>query len=440
MSQTAAPTSASAGGSERQQIEQLFATGRVTPEVIRQLVNEWSTSRQFERVITLIETAILHGHSEPWMYEALALTMELAGRPREQIERVLLSSRDVTPADVESLLFLAAYLARFERWAMAIECCRQAAEVMPQRPEPYLQALRYAERLRDDEQLAWSALGVLTYDWTRERSGHRAAAEGTLHDVRRRWQQQGAWARCLQLEAAWQQARTCDLHLRVEFLGQGDLDLSIVEPQGAVCSFEQPFTAGGGIFLHDGYGPRAEDCYEEYVCPVAWNGEYRVQIRVVSGQIVAQRARLIIVRGEGGPHEHREELNIPLERGEQVIRLNLRQGRRQEAGSFDHTRGRTERGPLRPASHVSWQQLPIAGARPPVTSLAQVAGAGTGTVVGYQPVVTFVPSGVSASAQAVISADRRFVRLTLQPMFREVVDVFTFSFFSGAVAPQPFVP
>ena len=62
------------------------------------------------------EQAILAGQSQPWMYEVLALTMEVAGRPRAQIERVLLSSRDVTPADVNSLLYLAAYLARFERF------------------------------------------------------------------------------------------------------------------------------------------------------------------------------------------------------------------------------------------------------------------------------------------------------------------------------------
>ncbi|MCL6508205.1 MAG: hypothetical protein K6T59_14405, partial [Bryobacteraceae bacterium] len=111
------------------------------------------------------------------MYEVLALTMELAGRPRAQIERVLLSSRDVTPADVESLLFLAAYLARFERYGPALQCCRQAAELEPNRPEPYVEGLRFAERAKDRSGQAWAALGVLTYYWGPDRAARQQAAE-----------------------------------------------------------------------------------------------------------------------------------------------------------------------------------------------------------------------------------------------------------------------
>jgi len=46
------------------------------------------------------------------MYEVLALTMQIAGRPQQEIDRVLLSRVDFTSTDVPSMLFSAAYLTR----------------------------------------------------------------------------------------------------------------------------------------------------------------------------------------------------------------------------------------------------------------------------------------------------------------------------------------
>ena len=95
---------------------ELFQNQAVKPETIRTLVGELSAAKKYEDVISLIEQALIQGKGQPWMYEVLALTMEIAGRPRSQIERVLLSSRDLTPPDAESLVFVASYLGRFERF------------------------------------------------------------------------------------------------------------------------------------------------------------------------------------------------------------------------------------------------------------------------------------------------------------------------------------
>lgn len=50
---------------------------------------------------------------------------------------------------------------------------------------------------------------------------------------------------------------------------------------------------------------------------------------------------------------------------------------------------------------------------------------------GFQPIVQFFPDGVSLTVTAVISADRRYVRLTLFPFFSNIVDVFAFTFAGG---------
>ena len=51
--------------------------------------------------------------------------------------------------------------------------------------------------------------------------------------------------------------------------------------------------------------------------------------------------------------------------------------------------------------------------------------------VGFQPIIRSFPEGVKLAVQAVVSADRRYVRLSLLPLFTNITDVFTFSFVSG---------
>jgi hypothetical protein len=54
-----------------------------------------------------------------------------------------------------------------------------------------------------------------------------------------------------------------------------------------------------------------------------------------------------------------------------------------------------------------------------------------GRPVGYAPVVTWLPEGASLGASAVVSPDRRYVRMGLQPFFSRVVGVDTFNFRTG---------
>jgi hypothetical protein len=48
--------------------------------------------------------------------------------------------------------------------------------------------------------------------------------------------------------------------------------------------------------------------------------------------------------------------------------------------------------------------------------------------VGYQPVITEIPEGVTMTAAAVVSSDLRYVRLAINPSFVTLTDVFTFTF------------
>jgi general secretion pathway protein D len=63
--------------------------------------------------------------------------------------------------------------------------------------------------------------------------------------------------------------------------------------------------------------------------------------------------------------------------------------------------------------------------RPFVTSVIPVVG---DFAAAHQPVITVLSEGTSMSVQAVVSADRRFVRLTLVPFFSQIGDVEEFTF------------
>ncbi|MEX0701642.1 MAG: hypothetical protein WD069_06045 [Planctomycetales bacterium] len=66
--------------------------------------------------------------------------------------------------------------------------------------------------------------------------------------------------------------------------------------------------------------------------------------------------------------------------------------------------------------------------RPFVISVQPTVGVGA---VGFTPIIQNVNEGVQLTVQAVISADRRFVRLTALPQFNNITDVFTFTFQGG---------
>ncbi len=87
-----------------------------------------------------------------------------------------------------------------------------------------------------------------------------------------------------------------DMMLKLTWTGDADLDLSVEEPNGGICSFENPFTNAGGAYTHDGYGPKAANCFEEYICASALPGDYVVRVRAIDGEAVGHRATLTIRR------------------------------------------------------------------------------------------------------------------------------------------------
>ena len=57
--------------------------------------------------------------------------------------------------------------------------------------------------------------------------------------------------------------------------------------------------------------------------------------------------------------------------------------------------------------------------------------------VGYEPIIITLPEGTNFAATAVVSADRRYVRITCVPLFSAVTNVHTFSMADGTTTQTP---
>ena len=55
--------------------------------------------------------------------------------------------------------------------------------------------------------------------------------------------------------------------------------------------------------------------------------------------------------------------------------------------------------------------------------------------VGYRPVITTLPTGTSLSAGAVVSPDRRYVRINATPFFSSVGPVYNYNLYNGHTYP-----
>lgn len=425
---------------------QYFKVRQPEPADVQKLVNSLHRAKRHGHVVAVIEGALANSQSQPWMYDILALSMEIAGRPQEDIDRVLLSRVDFTTTDVPNMLYSAAFLVRLGGKKQALHLYRQASSIDPTRAEPYVLGLKLARELLDVPAIEWAATGILTHAWTRDREQRHLNARDAVADTIRDLRESRRNDEADQLEESLATASQRDLMLRLDWSGDGELNMEVEEPFGTICTSANSLSAGGGVHLHDGYGrnsdgPTPENCYEEYICVEGGAGDYRVRINYVDGNIVGKRCQLTITRYKGTVNELVRKLNIPLDKATKVVRVSLHQGRREQLGPAP------AREPTPASSRRASRQSVIASlTRGAFGGTPRQAGAGGGQGggvggglpagsftpgVGFTPVIGLIREGVSLSAAAVVSADRRYVRIAVAPFFNTLRSIETFSFVGG---------
>lgn len=403
----------------------LFASQKPTAEAVRELVSDLVESGQHAEIVALIETAIRNGVSAPWMYEVLALSMELSGRSKADVERALLSSSDLSVQDARSLLFLGSYLARVGRAERALGLYKYASELEPGRSDGYIMAMQLCDRSRSYDDLLWAAPGVYATAWSRDRQSVIRQTEAAIAGAEAAFKKAGESEKWSKLATAVAESQVYDLVIKAEWSGVGDIDLLVDEPTGETCSSENRQTAGGGIHPYDGFGPAAANCHELYVCPTAHNGTYTVRVRHVWGNIVGKRVTLTIVEGQGTPEARTTRQSVEIGRDDARLEIEVKQGRR-VAGVWvpvPIVNGSSPAldQPAAPGEFVS--KLPKQGTihrQPP-------AGGRPGQAAPVGTVIQGVTSGERVNAGVVVSPDRRSVRISISAESSELKSIEQFS-------------
>ncbi len=395
-----------------------------------------------QEVVSLIEAAIHNGQSQPWMYESLGIAMELSGRPKSDIERAVMSACDFI-SSAEELLLIAQYMSHIELDARALEIYRQVAKMPGLHPDAFALGLRAAQRMKDNAGIRWATLGVLENSWSQDQQGiyetASRVAQATLEEMKA-----SGDPNYTSYQAAVTAAQSRDVVIQVSWTGDADIDLIVEEPGGTVCSVQQPRTTGGGVCVGDiaaGHTPDKSATFREnYSCSQAFPGTYRARLRKVYGEVVAGKVIVDVYKHFGSDQVVHERQHLPVRDDSDVmVVFELESGRRVDSLKSEQLEVAIKRHEDLSRSVLAQQFgdisdpriIPSRGGLGADDNLARrLALAGQGGAVGFQPIIQTLPDGVQMVATAVVSADRRYVRVNSSPSFTGIGDVATFSFAS----------
>ena len=407
-----------------------------------------SAQEHINEIVTIIRASLRRGFAQPWMYEALALSMGMNEAPDVDVERALMSAVDFGGSH-EDILHAAMYMARMGFDRRALDLFQDISVERPVWPEPYVNGLAAAKRLEDIEGIKWACVGVLSQAWPRE---HRRVYENALRTAKVTLNQLRQENRDEEAEAfttALNQSLVRDCFVKVTWTGDADIDILVEEPAGTVCSFQNARTIAGGVLLGDSFSrpgqASSHGTSEVYVCPQAFAGEYRMLLRRVWGKVAAGKVTVDVYTNYRGENETRVRRQIPLSERDAVVIFEIDEGRRMDAlddvavetVTRKHAVNRTMLAQqLKHLEHSSASQSYLAGNAKQNGKASRNGAPGglnaaKGDPGGFFPIVTLIPEGTFAFVTAVVSADRRYVRITPMPFFTGIGEVFTYNINSG---------
>jgi tetratricopeptide (TPR) repeat protein len=381
---------------------------------------------------------------EPWVYKSLAIALRISGGSTEDIERAEVSTADLEPRDAQGYLQAAQALAQDEKYALALAFCRQAALLDPATPHAYSEALGYAELARDAQAMEWAAGNLLRQDWPANNQKVQDRAMQKIESLAKLLNREGRKEEAERLLGIIADRRQRDLVIKLRWQGEADLDLKIFEPTGSICTPLTRQTIGGGVLIGDSL---ADMTSETYLAAEAFSGEYQIEIEKIWGHPLNDKVQLKIIRHQGTPEESEQLLTVEMKsRYSPRIKVKLDDGRRKETAYVapPEAQKESEPPPAAPNPDRVLHQLRVL-ADPEVTGVSRGFSGGMST--SGQPVLPsriarkdaepspddrtlyqtrvkpFVRNAMDVTAQAVISADRRYVRLSLSPVFNTVTAV-----------------
>jgi hypothetical protein len=287
-------------------------------------------------------------NAEAWMYEALAIAIRENKGKEEDVRTALtyaadLAERSRNPnllVSVADQLLLHGYL---ERVGALLD---EAAEKVPHHAYPLMMSINLASRTKDPRRMASAVDRLLALGWPGNDDLIRRNARIQVERLAKTLREEDRGAEADALLARLPDAEARDLFIRLTWTGDADLDLRVDEPLGATAEYRTPRTVFGGSIIKNGYGKHPE---EVYVCPRAFDGEYKVRIEIIyndtkirprketekAPERPATQATLEIITHEGTPNERKQTRTLPIgERPPAPIVVSLTGGRRRAVLPF----------------------------------------------------------------------------------------------------------
>jgi hypothetical protein len=125
-----------------------------------------------------------------------------------------------------------------------------------------------------------------------------------------------------------------DLYVRLSWVGDAGLGLTVDEPLGATAKYAAPRTVFGGSIIKDGYGKHPEAVY---VCPRAFDGDYTIRVDPFynNPDKPALEATLEVITHEGTSRERKQTHTIALNaKAPTPVVVHLEGGRRKDVLPF----------------------------------------------------------------------------------------------------------
>jgi tetratricopeptide (TPR) repeat protein len=391
----------------------------------------------YEHAAEFLKANLRHGIIvQPWVYEALAIALELSNAPPQEVQRARMSAMSLNPKDANSYVKAAQACAEHGQYDKALVFCQQAAKLQPSMPNAYAEALVYAEKGKDAKGMQWAVSKVMGQDWPGDNQTLQLKASKNLDKLLQSLKNENRGQEAANLTTSLQKLKQRDLVINLAWepgaSGDADLELKVKEPPGTICSSQYRMSPGGGTLSGLTLSSQRK---ATYAASMAFSGEYEITVERLWGQPAGGKFRLEIVQHQGTDKEKRRVETFTIDR-KHSLKIVLANGRRVDMAQVPATAARESKVDDVKSEHVLTKLRQIAD---PVGDSLPRGVAGAISRYGHSPANLPLPpipaksqkdqlvfqdgvgsgaNGVYLTTQGHVSADGRFLRLTVNPVFQ----------------------
>jgi len=293
----------------------VFSTAITSQEVAIDAAELLYDMNEFGHATEVLKASLRKGRANGiWTHDALAIALQSSQGSAAEVERASLSGIDMDSSN--SALYLRAAKAEdgLGNHDTALEYCQRASAIEPSSPRPYADALVYADRVTDvkSDVVKWAATNLLQRDWPADDTDYHGTTKRKVGLIAGKMLSKGRAADAAVLNGITAETTSRDIVIELLYQGRADLDLSVTEPTGSVCSATHKQTTNGGLLKCDILEQRDDNRSEIYTAALAFPGRYDIRVRKVLGTPIDNRARIKVTKNAGTPTQSVEVFSVEM--------------------------------------------------------------------------------------------------------------------------------